>query len=175
MSTPITLPNCLSATRLVLAPIMVVALISKSWWVCFFVFYLAVLSDLLDGPLARRLNQVSVFGAKMDHTADAVFAFSALLGLSLIGTITWLLCTVQCVSFLLYFAESLLPTKPLRSSVLGKVNGIGYFFVAGIPITQSSLGFSVIPPPILTSLVYLLIVSSLVSIVQRYVTRLSIK
>ena len=169
----LTLPNCLSGSRYVLAPLLLLAIIAESWWVCLVVFYLAVLTDVLDGLVARRLNQVSAIGAKLDHSADAAFVFCGLVALSAIGSITWFLCIVQSVSFLLYFAESMMPSKSLRPSILGKANGIAYFFIVGIPITQNSLGLNLIPPSVLGLAAWALVVTSLISIVQRYVSQIA--
>lgn len=171
----LTIPNYLSGSRYVLAPILLLAIIGESWWVGLIVFYVAVLTDLLDGLVARRLNQASAIGAKLDHSADAVFVFCGLAALSVIGSITWFLCIVQSVSFLLYFAESTMPNRPLRPSILGKANGIAYFFIVGIPITQNSLALDLITPSVLTLLAWALVVSSLISIVQRYVSRIAVK
>ena len=169
----LTLPNALSASRLVFAPVLLAATVYAVWWASLVIFYLAVLTDLLDGPIARRLDQASDTGAKLDHIADAVFVFFALAALSWMGYFTWFLCIVQSVSFLLYFAESALPSKPLRGSMLGKANGFAYFFVAGIPITQSSMGWYPITPGVLALMAWVLVATSLVSIVQRYVSRIS--
>ena len=176
MTAPVfTLPNCLSGSRLGLAPMLFVAIVYETWWVGFVVFCLAVLSDLLDGPAARRLNQVSTHGAKLDHGADAVFVFCGLAALSVHGSITWFLCIVQSVSFLLYFAESTTPGRPLRPSMLGKANGVAYFFVVGIPVTQNTFGLALIDRSVLTLLVWTLVTTSLVSIVQRYISRITSK
>ncbi|MDP4118803.1 MAG: CDP-alcohol phosphatidyltransferase family protein, partial [Bacillota bacterium] len=40
------------------------------FWIC---YLLGGLSDLLDGFVARRLNQQSAAGAKLDSIADMVF------------------------------------------------------------------------------------------------------
>jgi len=42
------------------------------WWVCGLLIYGAV-SDILDGWIARKLDQVSTFGAFLDLTVDKVF------------------------------------------------------------------------------------------------------
>ena len=156
-----------------MAPILLLMLINHAWWFCLIIFYVAVLSDLVDGPLARSTNRVTIMGAKLDHTGDAVFVFLALVGLSMLEVITWWLCVVQMLSFMLYFFESLSLVKALRPSRLGKLNGIGYFIIAGIPITQNALQLTLIDRTWLNVLVYLLVISSLVSIAQRYVQRKS--
>lgn len=67
---PATLPNLLSASRIALAP----ALLLLSWQglpgAFLAVLASALLTDLLDGLLARRLGQVSDRGAELDSLGD---------------------------------------------------------------------------------------------------------
>lgn len=66
------LANWITAARFLFAAGMVLAApFSAAFWVC----YLAGgVSDLLDGPVARRLHAQSAAGAKLDSAADLVFA-----------------------------------------------------------------------------------------------------
>lgn len=68
-------PNTLSALRVACVPVLL-ALAWRGEVTLFLVgFALALVSDVLDGALARRLGQVSEFGATLDQWADfAVWA-----------------------------------------------------------------------------------------------------
>ena len=69
------IPNILTISRIVLAPIFFILFIygySRSAFICFFV---ASMTDILDGFLARRFNIVSKFGKLYDPLADKVFIF----------------------------------------------------------------------------------------------------
>ena len=72
-----TLPNLLSLLRMALAPV----LLGLAWAgqsTLFVVFFAgSLLSDMADGYLARRLNQVSDLGAKLDSWADLATWVSA--------------------------------------------------------------------------------------------------
>jgi len=68
--TVVNLPNAISLGRLVLAPAMVVLAWDQQANVFRAVFTVAVFSDLLDGVLARILNQRTELGAKLDSWAD---------------------------------------------------------------------------------------------------------
>ncbi|MEI7572438.1 MAG: CDP-alcohol phosphatidyltransferase family protein [Phenylobacterium sp.] len=50
-------------------------------WAALAVFLLAGLTDVIDGRLARTLNQVSRFGAMLDLLADRLLTFTVLVGL----------------------------------------------------------------------------------------------
>ena len=68
----LTLPNCLSGLRISLVPVLLV-LAWANWPQTFLaVLGLSLLTDILDGYLARKLRQTSEFGAKLDSWADLV-------------------------------------------------------------------------------------------------------
>lgn len=77
----LTLPNLLTLYRLLLAPILYLSLTEGMYALSVFVFLLSGASDIADGYLARRLNEVSDFGKIIDPIADKVTYFLALLGL----------------------------------------------------------------------------------------------
>lgn len=76
-----TLPNILTLLRIVLIPVLVVVFYLPGKWMpllCAAVFGLAAVTDWLDGYLARRLKQQSVFGAFLDPVADKLMVAVAL-------------------------------------------------------------------------------------------------
>ena len=87
--------NALTVVRLVLVPIFLVVLFEASghepWWrwVAFAVFAFASLTDTFDGDLARRWDLVTDFGKIADPIADKALIGAALVGLSLLGDLSW--------------------------------------------------------------------------------------
>jgi cardiolipin synthase len=75
----LTLPNLLTASRLVLVPFVVWRLAAGDVAMAFWLFTAAALTDLLDGSLARLLDQKSVLGAWLDPIADKAMLLSTLL------------------------------------------------------------------------------------------------
>jgi len=74
-------PNMLTLLRIVLIPVFVVLFFLPVAWAhiaATAVFLLAALTDLLDGYLARRLEQVSSLGAFLDPVADKLMVATAL-------------------------------------------------------------------------------------------------
>ena len=66
-------PNTLTAARILLVPVLVAAFHLPFTWApmaCAAIFALAAITDWADGFLARRLSQVSTFGAFLDPVAD---------------------------------------------------------------------------------------------------------
>lgn len=75
----LTLPNLLTSARLVLVPFVVWSLAEGDLAMAFWLFSAGALTDLLDGSLARLLNQRSVLGAWLDPIADKAMLLSTLL------------------------------------------------------------------------------------------------
>ncbi|MDP3804401.1 MAG: CDP-alcohol phosphatidyltransferase family protein, partial [Candidatus Omnitrophota bacterium] len=69
------LPNKLTVSRILLAAAFLFFLFSKgiaSKVIALFIFLLASFTDLLDGFLAKRTNQITDFGKLMDPIADKI-------------------------------------------------------------------------------------------------------
>lgn len=74
-------PNLVTLARLFSIPLLVVFYFLPGRWAAIIttaVFVIAALSDLLDGYLARRLQQVSSLGAFLDPVADKLVVGVAL-------------------------------------------------------------------------------------------------
>ncbi|HEV3119565.1 MAG TPA: CDP-diacylglycerol--glycerol-3-phosphate 3-phosphatidyltransferase [Steroidobacteraceae bacterium] len=66
------LPNQLTAARLVLAVVLFVFIAYSSWLSCMLVFAVAVVTDGLDGYLARKQGLTSTLGRNLDPLVDKV-------------------------------------------------------------------------------------------------------
>ncbi|MDC1144981.1 CDP-alcohol phosphatidyltransferase family protein, partial [Porticoccaceae bacterium] len=60
------IPNILSFLRLGLVPVLIGLALVQAGQLFLWVLAVSLLSDVLDGFLARKLNQVSELGAKLD-------------------------------------------------------------------------------------------------------------
>ena len=89
------LANSLTLLRLVLVPIFLVALFAGGGhqtgyrFVAFVIFAVAAITDRLDGVLARNYGMATEFGAFADPIADKALIGSALVGLSMLGSLPW--------------------------------------------------------------------------------------
>ena len=88
------MPNALTALRIVLVPVfawMLLAHPDESGWrlLTAALFTVAILTDLLDGYLARKHNLVTRFGKLADPIADKALTGTALICLSVIGELWW--------------------------------------------------------------------------------------
>ncbi|MRR33890.1 CDP-alcohol phosphatidyltransferase [bacterium] len=69
-TTPVNIPNCLSGSRLAAVPILLVLAWQGRANAFLVLFVCALLTDLADGYLARRLHQESELGARLDSWGD---------------------------------------------------------------------------------------------------------
>ena len=76
-------PNKLTMLRVMLVPVFLVFLmvsrIPYNFLYALAIFIAASLTDLLDGYLARKNNQVTTFGKFLDPLADKVLVLSAMI------------------------------------------------------------------------------------------------
>jgi CDP-diacylglycerol--glycerol-3-phosphate 3-phosphatidyltransferase len=81
---PLNLPNALTLVRILLVPVLVVALTveaSGGSAIAAAVFVVAALTDGLDGYIARSRQTVTTFGKVMDPVADKLLIAAALISL----------------------------------------------------------------------------------------------
>jgi CDP-diacylglycerol---glycerol-3-phosphate 3-phosphatidyltransferase len=81
---PLNLPNLLTVARIMLVPVLVVALLGNTPSgdvLAAVVFALASLTDFVDGYLARARGSITNFGKLMDPLADKLLIVAALISL----------------------------------------------------------------------------------------------
>ena len=81
---PLNIPNTLTLFRIMLVPVLVVALLDATddaQWIAAGVFALAAFTDGLDGYLARSRRWETNFGKVMDPIADKLLVAAALISL----------------------------------------------------------------------------------------------
>ena len=79
---PLNVPNVLTLVRILLVPVLVVALLDETPngdTIAAIVFAIAALTDGLDGYIARSRQSVTTFGKVMDPVADKLMVAAALI------------------------------------------------------------------------------------------------
>ncbi|WP_432546011.1 CDP-alcohol phosphatidyltransferase family protein [Kineococcus sp. SYSU DK004] len=89
-----TVPNALSALRLLLVPVFAVLVVRGEDGWALLVLVVSGVSDYLDGALARRWDQVTPLGQLLDPFADRLYIFATLVGLALRDLVPWWLVVV---------------------------------------------------------------------------------
>lgn len=129
--------------RLLLVPVFLVLVISGDDIGALVVLAIASLTDLLDGFLARLLNQMTRLGALLDPAADRLYIFAALIGLAARDVVPWWLVAVIVGRDVMLLALSIVLANhgfgPLPVHQLGKVATFALFL--GLPMIL--FGFAV--------------------------------
>ena len=173
MKTFLTLANSLSIFRLVVAPVLAWMILSNRWLAASLLLILAILSDIFDGRIARRKNQDSAFGGLLDHSCDAFLVAVLLFVLSKTHGITLLLPSLVLGFFLQYVLDSkALSGHKLRTSFLGRSNGIAYYVLASICIFTEALAIN-LSGNLFIVFAWVLISSTIVSMSERLWTLLN--
>jgi cardiolipin synthase len=115
--------------RLFILPFLVIAILDEKYWLAFGLFFLAGLSDMLDGLLARWLKQKTRLGQYLDPIADKLLLSTLFIVLTHQGLIpryvTVLVFSrdlgILLISMVLFATGTL---KDFRPSLLGKLNTV---------------------------------------------------
>jgi len=170
--------NTLTAVRLVLVLPVAVALAQPTLLtpdVVVLMLAVAIASDCLDGPIARRTGSASSRGMLFDHTTDCLFVTGGLTGAALAGSITPILPALIPFAFGQYVVDSYVWSRrrQLRASFLGRWNGIFYFVpivvitIARLPVPSR---FGSLLDHAAGALGYLLAASTVASMIDRATT-----
>jgi cardiolipin synthase len=143
------LPSALSASRIVITPFVVGAILAGDKSRALALCVAGGLTDLLDGYLARRFGWSSRVGAWLDAIADKVLLSAVYVALFLVGAVPgWFMVLVFGRDlFILLLAGIGLLFTPLRDfppSVWGKVStnvqiGLAVVLLAGLDNLQTPL------------------------------------
>lgn len=160
--------NLLTASRLLLAPVLVATIAHGAATASLLVFAAAVATDLLDGRVARRFGESSPLGGLLDHATDATFVAAGLAALASVGPVPPALPALVLVAFAQYALDSrALAGRPLRMSRLGRSNGIAYYVLLAVPLARDALGLGFPGDRAVTALAWLLVLSTLASMADR--------
>ena len=165
-----TIANALTATRILLAgPFAYLMTRPEAWSAVLagLVLVAAIATDLLDGPLARRRGTATAASGVFDHAADCLFVTIGLAATAARGAGPWILPPLVALAFAQYVADSYWghPGRALRTSALGRWNGIVYFVpLAGDVLVR--LGWGALAP-VVSGLAWALVASTVLSMGER--------
>jgi len=79
------LANKISIVRIILVPFFVAAVIYSKFTLALIIFVICILSDALDGYIARTKGQMTKLGSLLDPIADKLLLISGFVSLSIIS------------------------------------------------------------------------------------------
>ncbi len=131
---PLNIPNLLTWFRIILIPVFLAVFYISDETLSLhhkhvlgtFIFWLASITDWLDGYLARVLNQSSAFGAFLDPVADKLMVIAALAILLQLGHVDAVIAFIiigreLTISALREWMAQLGSSKSVAVSMLGKL------------------------------------------------------
>lgn len=135
-----TFANIITTFRIILVPIFLIILLTEipnGDVIAFIVFVLASVTDLLDGYVARKFNQVSKIGEFLDPLADKLLVSGALIALVSLGRVeTWvaaiiILREILITAFRFYFFVS---SGSFKASLVAKSKTLFQIIAIGLLI-----------------------------------------
>jgi cardiolipin synthase (CMP-forming) len=147
------LPNLFTLARLVLAPFVAADILHQRYGRAIVLFFLAGISDVIDGFLARRFETSTPAGAYFDPIADKILLSVIYVSLGIAGAIPWWMVAVvfgRDVLILAMAGYGLLFTK-LRKfppSMWGKISTF-FQIAAALVVLAARAG---IPAPVTLAL-----------------------
>lgn len=122
-----TVSNILTISRLFLLPFIVYFLLTRRTTIAFFIMCFSLLTDVIDGYIARRWHQVSHLGELLDPLCDKISLAVILATLVVIRSIPlWAAIVVVGRDLLILLGSLFIYTHRLtifRANLLGKVTG----------------------------------------------------
>lgn len=126
------LPNLITLLRIVLAPIFIFSVLNLSQLDSISIFLLTIVTDALDGYIARKLNITTSKGAYLDVVADFIWILAAFSAFIIIGLYPeWLI-----IIFLFMFVQFIVTSRfkvPIYDPV-GKYYGYFLFLTVFISL-----------------------------------------
>lgn len=125
-----TISNIITMSRLVILPFIVYFLLTDQRVAAFVLMLISLLSDGLDGYLARRLHQESQLGKFLDPLCDKIFLAVILVTLFYIGAVPlWAVIVIVLRDFLILLGSYILLKRRAIvevSNSFGKVAGFTF-------------------------------------------------
>ncbi len=136
-----TIPNLISFIRILLIPVFSVLFYKGQTVAAAIILALSGLSDLVDGKIARKLNQISNLGKMLDPIADklTVFAIAIILYIkfssassSSLRAFSWVFLIFIIKDLLMLFAGLIMilfGLKPCAAEIFGKIATVAFYTV----------------------------------------------
>ncbi|MCQ3997193.1 CDP-alcohol phosphatidyltransferase family protein [Aeromicrobium sp. 636] len=126
-----TIPNLLSAVRIVLVPVFLwLVLVPEADLLAIGVLVVSGITDYLDGKIARATGRTTRLGALLDPVADRLYILAVVVGLGLRDIIPWWLAVILPLRDVVLF--SLVPFLRTRGFSALPVHFLGKAATAGL-------------------------------------------
>ena len=172
---PLNVPNLLTWLRILTIPLVIGVFYVPGVWLSSWhqnliatsLFIAAAITDWLDGYLARRLNQMSAFGAFLDPVADKLMIAAALIVLVWLQRVDAVIAVVIigreiAVSAMREWMAKIGQSKSVAVNFLGKIKTISQMIAVPLLLYYDRIGL-LSPQRVGTWLIYVAAILTLVS------------
>lgn len=160
------IPNIISVLRIVLVVPVVVLLFEREFVWALLVFFIAGVSDGLDGYLAKRNNWVTRLGSILDPLADKALLMSSFIVLAWLELIPlWLVIIVICRDLIIVAGSVvyhyLIGEFDMKPSFMSKLNT--FFQIVLVLVVVFSMGVMELPAWLKYMFVYSILITTVLS------------
>ena len=160
------LPNLITISRFGLVPVLILVLKEEQYAASLAVFFIAGVSDGLDGFIAKRFHFESRLGSILDPLADKTLLVSSYVMLTLLNHLPfWLMLTVAFRDLLIiggYLVyTSMVGPVQMRPSWLSKFNTLLQITLVIVILAQQA--FQLVYAPVVDALIYSVLLSTVAS------------
>lgn len=142
-------PNFITVARLLFVPVGIYTLFKNggndpTWqYISWVVFLTLALSDILDGNLARSRNSITELGKFLDPVADKVMIAAAMISLSTLNRLPWVITVVILVREIgiTFFRLSIINRGVIAANKGGKIKSTLQNFAVGFYILPLGTNF----------------------------------
>ena len=161
------LPNKLTVLRIIMVPFFVFFMLTDAGgaankWIALVIFCVAILTDMLDGKIARARGLVTNFGKFMDPLADKLLVCSAMICLIPLGKLTaWFVIVIIAREFIISGFRLVASDNGIviAASYWGKFKTVSQMFMVIVMIMDLGGVFDVIGTVLMWAALILTIVS----------------
>ncbi len=160
------IPNIISIIRIVLVLPFVVLMLRQEFTGALILFFVAGISDGIDGYLAKRNNWISRLGSILDPLADKLLLVSSFVSLAWLNILpVWLVVAVLLRDVIIISGalayHFVVDRYEMEPSIISKINT--FFQIMLVLSTVFSQGLYPMPPLALQALVYIVLATTILS------------
>jgi len=160
------IPNIISIIRIMLVIPFIVLMLRQEFTWALLLFFVAGISDGIDGYLAKRNNWTSRLGSILDPLADKLLLVSSFVTLAWLNVLpVWLVSAVLLRDVIIISGavayHFLVGRYEMEPTIISKLNT--FFQIMLVLSTVFSQGLYVLPPLALQALVYIVFATTILS------------
>lgn len=160
------IPNAISILRIVLVLPFIVLMLKREFGWALVLFFVAGISDGIDGYLAKRNNWISRLGSILDPLADKLLLVSSFVTLGWLGVIPLWLVVIVLLRDLIIITGAVayhlvVGQYDMEPTIISKLNT--FFQIMLVLSTVFSKGLYPLPAVALQALVYIVLVTTIMS------------